>query len=44
MLLLCFFSQAFLGSEPSENHLQSAGKNKKLLIQSLGRFFLAVVI
>lgn len=44
MLLLCFFSQAFLGSKPSKNHLQSAGKNKKLLIQSLGRFFLAVVI
>lgn len=44
LLLLCFFSQAFLGSQPNQNHLQSAGKNKKLLIQSSGRSFPAVVI
>lgn len=44
LLLLCFSSQAFLGSQPNQNHLQSAGKNKKLLIQSSGRFFPAVMI
>lgn len=44
LLLLCFFSQAFLGSQPNQNHLQSTGKNKKLLMQSSGSFFPALVI